>query len=808
MNEPTPSSATRLGGELVAISAVILFLELACIRWFSAHVMFLTFFTNTILLACFVGMSVGCLIASQRRHYIRATPLWLALTVAAGLGAEKLSSRLEKYVDVGNQQSPQMVYFGTEYHAADFKELQIPIEAIAGLFFALIAITFIGPGQEMGRAFTRVTDRVKAYTLNIFGSVLGIVGFAVCSFYQTSPVVWFALITPGVLYFVFRPSDPHDATWGETAKGNAPRGLAVIAMLGVVVMTTYTTDAFINRHGYAGVHYWSPYYRVDFIPEQQEITTNLISHQQMRSTQDKYPAYALPYLLTRSPLELADRTYAGMPMEKILLIGAGTGNDLSRALQWGTPRTRIDAVEIDPVIQRIGALHHPDRPYSDPRVTLHLDDGRNFLRRAAQTAAEQYDLVIYALVDSLVLQSGYSNIRLESYLFTEQAFADVQKCLKPKSGLFVMYNFFRQGWIVTRIHASLTRVFGTEPLVLTLPPKQQVHSNENFDGFTVFFAGSPEALSELKTKFAYCAAYVLPRETHLPLRDETQAVRGFHELLPLGQERDGSILPLQPRQVVYEVAGVPMEEWMKFYPAKVEESPQIEPATDDWPFLYLRQRMIPDLSLRGMAVMAGVALLLLIVYQRKERPSHPEFASRAERCRGIGWRMFFLGAGFMLIETKAVVHMALLFGSTWMVNTIVFFAVLVMILLANLLVVVLRPRTLYLPYLGLLASLALNVVIPLDTFLGLERTTQVIASCILVFAPIAFASIIFAVSFARTTNPDRAFGANIAGALLGGLAENGSMWLGFGQLLLVAVGFYLLSTLGGNRPGPENDFSS
>ena len=48
--------------------------------------------------------------------------------------------------------------------------------------------------------------------------------------------------------------------------------------------------------------------------------------------------------------------------------------------------------------------------------------------------------------------------------------------------------------------------------------------------------------------------------------------------------------------------------------------------------------------------------------------------------------MFFLGAGFMLVETKAVVHMALLFGSTWMVNSVVFFAVLVMILLANLFV--------------------------------------------------------------------------------------------------------------------------
>ena len=63
--------------------------------------------------------------------------------------------------------------------------------------------------------------------------------------------------------------------------------------------------------------------------------------------------------------------------------------------------------------------------------------------------------------------------------------------------------------------------------------------------------------------------------------------------------------------------------------------------------------------------------------------------------------MFFLGAGFMLLETKGVVHMALLFGSTWMVNSIVFFSILTMILLSNLYVLAVRPRRLW-PYFMLL----------------------------------------------------------------------------------------------------------
>src|SRR5690349_9914724 len=83
--------------------AVILFLELASIRWFAAHVLFLTFFTNVVLLACFVGMSVGCLTArSPRRHLLR-TPLLLAVAVAVGAMLNPLRSRLEHFVDVGHQ---------------------------------------------------------------------------------------------------------------------------------------------------------------------------------------------------------------------------------------------------------------------------------------------------------------------------------------------------------------------------------------------------------------------------------------------------------------------------------------------------------------------------------------------------------------------------------------------------------------------------------------------------------------------------------------------------------------------------------
>lgn len=97
---------------------------------------------------------------------------------------------------------------------------------------------------------------------------------------------------------------------------------------------------------------------------------------------------------------------------------------------------------------------------------------------------------------------------------------------------------------------------------------------------------------------------------------------------------------------------------------------------------------------------------------------------------------------------------------------------------------------------GLLVTLLLNTAVPLDFFLGMTRSAQVIGSCLLVFAPILFAAVIFAGAFSRTEEPDRALGINIAGAMVGGLAEYSSMFLGFQYVVLVAILFYTLSAIG------------
>src|SRR6059058_2766569 len=122
---------------LFLIGFLILFLELACIRWFSANVVFLQFFTNIVLIACFLGMSCGCLAAHKRWDWLASFPL-----VALGtFTAARVTIWVYNYwgglaVDVGHQALPQEVFFGTEYRDPDLAKFALPIEWISALSFA------------------------------------------------------------------------------------------------------------------------------------------------------------------------------------------------------------------------------------------------------------------------------------------------------------------------------------------------------------------------------------------------------------------------------------------------------------------------------------------------------------------------------------------------------------------------------------------------------------------------------------------------------------------------------------------------
>lgn len=706
---------------LFLVGFLVLFLELACIRWFASYVIFLQFFTNVVLIASFLGMSCGCMAARQGRDWLGYFPFIALATVVAAL------SMFAVYhfwgglsIDVGGQASPQEVFFGTEYRNPDVAQFVVPIEVIAAIFFVAVALMFVGLGQVLGRAFDTYPNRVLGYTLNIGGSLAGIVGFSMISIFQAPPVVWFFVSCAGLAYLLH-----------QNRSLTLLRGAAlVVLVLGVAVPLSWVYPTYSVR--------WSPYYMVVHEVSAGSIRVNSIGHQGMVPYESSGASYSLIHLLQQHS--------GGLPFRDVMVIGAGSGNDVTHALRHGAEH--VDAVEIDPVIQDIGRQYHPNHPYQDARVVSHLDDGRHFLR----TTENKYDLVVYALVDSLILHSTYANIRLESYLFTQQAFADVKRVLKP-DGIFVMYNYYRQGWIVERVAAMAEATLGCAPIVLSLPYQQTLKASQPA-GFTMIIAGCNPRIADAFKQYKNFWLDSVPPKNESMDGFNLPAAAGSQDLHPGYQQ-------ISPTTLVHDGG-------------------EVRSTSDDWPFLYLRGRLIPDLTIRSMILLGILGVGMVYLFLPKGRVT-------------VNGRMFFLGAAFMLLETKAVVQMALLFGSTWLVNSAVFFTVLILILLANLYVLKARTVNLFWHYIGLLVFLAAGVFVPLDLFLSGGTLWRYAAPCILALGPVFFAGVIFARSFRDAENPDLAFGSNIAGAVVGGLAESFSTLLGFRYLLLLAMAFYLLS---------------
>jgi spermidine synthase len=734
--------------DLLLISFLILFFELACIRFFGSMVVFLTFFTNIVLMASFLGMSVGCLAATRRQNFIN----WvLPLGFGSVLLALAVFAAYQKFgavmIDVGNQVSPQLIYFGTEYRPRDPAHFVVPIWVVAGVFFALVALMFVGLGQVMGRAFDAIPNRIGAYTTNVLGSLLGIVGFFAASWFGTSPHVWFLVCVAITLYFVTR--------WTP---------LQIVAQIGLLFVVALVAYGVGDR----GQVFWSPYYKIRYTSQTGEIDTNNISHQQMVNVRTAGPAYMLPHLLNRDA--------GGKPFNQMLIIGAGSGNDVAAALASGAGH--VDAVEIDPVINQLGKQDHPNRPFDDPRVKVWYDDGRSFLHK---NHGGPYDIAVYALVDSLVLHSGFTSLRLENFLFTEQAFRDVRAKLKP-SGVFAMYNYYRQGWVVDRLVTMAKNVFGMDPIVVSLPYQDQITPTENQGTHITFLiVGVPDAsghnatIDAIRAKFQSGDSFWV--NTNPSFNEHVNGYAPTPEALMRSAAQASESAGIASINASSTQPGI----WQKIAPATVDTAGVNLYPTDDWPFLYLRSRAIPWMpNGAGVATIAVLSILILLIFApvRRIQPSG---------------HMFFLGAGFMLLETKGVVHMALLFGSTWIVNSVVFFAILVMILLANLYVIISRTRNLMPIYVLLIAALLVNTFVPMDKFLALSGAARTIVSCGVIFIPIFFAGVIFATSFRDSDQPDIDMGSNIAGIILGGLSESLSMVLGFNYLLGIAVLFYLLS---------------
>ena len=207
----------------------------------------------------------------------------------------------------------------------------------------------------------------------------------------------------------------------------------------------------------------------------------------------------------------------------------------------------------------------------------------------------------------------------------------------------------------------------------------------------------------------------------------------------------------------------------------------VDSSTDDWPFLYMPRRVYP---VSYLVVLGLILLLSFVLYASffRERPevSHLPF--------------FFLGAGFMLVETKAITEMGLTFGNTWQVIAVAIASILVMALLGNGVVHQFRVSNPFFAYFFLFASLAAGWWIAktggLSSTLAGRIETAVILTC-----PLCFSGIVFSVLLSARTRISSAMSMNLMGAMCGGILEYNSMYFGFRFLYLLAALLYAVALL-------------
>ncbi len=208
----------------------------------------------------------------------------------------------------------------------------------------------------------------------------------------------------------------------------------------------------------------------------------------------------------------------------------------------------------------------------------------------------------------------------------------------------------------------------------------------------------------------------------------------------------------------------------------------VRTTSDNWPFLYIRPWVFPW----GYVIVLSAILLIALVL------TPVVFGVKSIR-KDFDLALFCMGAAFLLIETRGVTSLSLLFGSTWLVNFAVFFSILVTVLIANLSVLHLKYKN-PLPWFGLLF---LSVLFLWAFDIGILNRYPLLlrglAGGLINALPIGFAGIIVSIFLSRAQNPSASLGSNLLGSVFGGCVEYLSMYFGLRMLVLFALFFYVLA---------------
>jgi hypothetical protein len=208
----------------------------------------------------------------------------------------------------------------------------------------------------------------------------------------------------------------------------------------------------------------------------------------------------------------------------------------------------------------------------------------------------------------------------------------------------------------------------------------------------------------------------------------------------------------------------------------------VRTVTDDWPFLYVRPGLFPW----GYVTVISAVFVIALV-------STPLAFGRKSITSDFDPVLFFMGAAFLLIETRGVTSLSLLFGSTWIVNSAIFTGVLTMVLMANLFVERFKIQRLRPWFVFLLLSIAVVWLFNNASLNNYPMLIRGLLGGLINALPIGFAGVIVSILLLRSANPTASLGSNLLGSVLGGCLEYLSMCLGLRALALMALIFYLLA---------------
>lgn len=679
------------------VSLLMLFLEMFIIRWISTEIRIFAYVSNLALLACFIGIGLGCYLIDKQVN-IRNSLLALCFLVLAGK-----SIPFRNITDMMSGFSDFAIW--CEYLSTN-KLLPILLGTSFSLcVFTGIVIVFIPLGQILGGLLDNHKDIILAYSINVSASILGIWLFAWLSFLSTPPYIWLLLSLCGFIRLI---------------DYNKERLLPALlySSFAILLIVAPTVNSLITR--------WSHYQRLDVYPN--FITPTLQNGYVVNVNNTGYMAILnlSPEFIEKYPdiynLSLRRFNQYELPSmftnqhKDVLIVGAGAGNDAAGALRAGTEN--IDAVEIDPDIYRLGLYLHPEKPYFNKKVNIIIDDARSFFKKCKK----KYDLISFGLADSHTLSSSYNNLRLDHYLYTVESFQEVKNLLNDDGILTVIFEAQRD-WIAKRIHQILKYVFKAEPItILVKSPYGQFG-----------WGGVMYVVTKNQDKLAKAI------DSNIELKEY-----------------------IDRNTIIFDKMDIPI-------------------TTDDWPYLYLKDKDVPPLHL-------FLCLILIILFIGSSRILF--FGTNK-----LNLHFFFLGMAFLLLEFQNISKSCLLFGSTWLVNAYIISAILFLILLANVFVYYIKRINTNICYLCLFLSIAILYLLPLRIFNNLNYLAKGISISIFLNTPVFFAGIIFIQSFRNTPNKSIAFGSNLLGASVGGLLESISFVTGIKSLLVLVFIFYLLSYL-------------